>query len=166
MEYKKGDIIFFEWKSFASKIIQTYNLLKYGQKGPTHIGIIGDIQGEDVLIYEAIAKGFTKSWYPIEFLEREQYDHKRAKLLLKNIQENLEKYIGKPYGWLSILSLGLSWFFRFKIDINLSNSVICSEATAKFLYDSSNKKINIADEYNKPYQLITPFEVYYSQFLK
>ena len=165
---KKGDIVFFNWNNIGSIFVQIYNRLKYNKTGPTHVGVIGSISGDDVIIYEALSKGFTASAYSIKSLEEQKGKvwFGRSKSKLSNIEETLEKYPGKPYGWLSILSVALSWFLKFKINIDLSNSVICSEATAKFLYDASNKKVNIAKEFDKPYQLVTPMDIFKSKHIK
>ena len=52
--------------------------------------------------------------------------------------------------------------FAFTISTG-TKQIICSEAVARILYDSSNKKINFEKEFDKRYDLISPIDLYYSK---
>ena len=55
--------------------------------------------------------------------------------------------------------------FKFKfLKVTGANRLICSEAVARILYDSSKKKINFQKEYDKPYDLVTPQDIFVSKF--
>lgn len=89
---------------------------------------------------------------------KKQYD-------LAGVKKNAEKYLGNEYAWKDIILIVIHWFTGFKFGGD-SNSLICSEAVARILYDSSGKEINFAQEYDMPYDLITPVLVYDSIYLR
>ena len=171
MKYKKDQIVFFNFKSFYGKFIEFYNKLNYGEKGYTHVGIITKVDKKYILIHEAAAKGFIKSWYPIEWINEKV---KSKNLLIKPVNKKLlnvfktaEKYLGRPYAWFDIFGIIISFLFGFKfLKLTGANKLICSEAVARILYDSSNKQINLSSEYNKPYDLISPMDIHNSKWLK
>jgi len=172
MKFKTGDVVFFFYEdTFQARVVQYFNLIKYKNSGPTHVGIISKVKKDKVEIYEALGSGFVKNDYEKEWLENMitdwQIDVRRPKITLKKVKKICEKYEGKPYAWCDIISIGLSLIFRFKLNgLTGAKKVICSEAVARVLYDCSNKKINMAQEYEKSYDTLTPFELYYSLYLK
>lgn len=170
MKFKVGDIVFFKSNSFISKVIQFYNLREFGKKGFSHVGIVTKVLFNHVIIHEALSNGFTRSCYSFEYLNdklKGDLDIKKPKYKLKDVYKTAEKYLGRSYAWFDIFGIILSFLFRFKfLKITGANKLICSEAVARILYDSSSKKLNISKEYNKPYDLISPQEVYMSKFLK
>ena len=171
MNYKKGQIIFINWDNFYVKLIRFYNRMKYGESGFGHVGIITKVTKDSVQIHEAVSKGFVKSYYPKEFLNGKigegTIEVKETKIKLKDVEKNADKYLGRPYGWGDFIGIILSLITgcRF-IKITGASRLICSEATARILYDSSNKKINISEELDKTYDLLTPQDIYLSKFLK
>ena len=170
VKYKVGMCVMFNWNNPYSKIIRFYNRLKFGEDGFAHCGIITKIEKNRIQIHEAISKGFVKSWYPKWFL-----DEKIEKAIialgttkkLRNVEKIADKYLGKPYGWLDILGIGLSFIFGFRfLKITGAKNLICSEAVSRILYDASNKKINFEEEYGIPFDLITPMHILYSDYLE
>ena len=145
--------------------------MKYGESGFGHVGIITKVTKDSVQIHEAVSKGFVKSYYPKEFLNgmiaKGTIELKETKIKLKDIEKNADKYLGRPYAWYDIAGVIISFLTgcRF-IKITGTSKLICSEAVARILYDSSDKKINIAKELDKPYDLITPMDIYLSRSLK
>jgi len=153
-----------------SKIIRFYNRLKFGEDGFAHCGIITKVEKDKVQIHEAISKGFIKSYYPKNFLnkriEKGIIAIGTTKEKLKNIEKIADKYLGKPYGWLDILGIALSFILGFKfLKITGAKNLICSEAVSRILYEASNKKINFEKEYKIPFDLITPINILYSKYV-
>lgn len=169
MKFKVGDIVFFKGKSTYSWIIYSYNFMKYGEKGYSHVGIITKIKKDTVIIHEALSSGFQANDYEIWWLNNKlklgDINIRQTKLKLTNVFKNAETYYAKAYAWSDIFFIGLAFLTGFKFSITGANRLICSEAVARILYDSSNKKINFSKEYEKPYDLITPQDVFLSKYL-
>jgi hypothetical protein len=169
MTYKIGDLLFFNSNHIYSKIIRLYNKIKYGEPGLTHVGIIADKKEGYSLVYEALSEGFVCNWYEDWWLNLKIEEgiifKERTKIKLSNLNDNCENYLGRGYGWMDILAIGLS-LIGIDFKTTGASKLICSEAVARVLYDSSNKKINFEKEYNKAYDLITPMDIYRSEFLK
>jgi len=171
MEFKKGQIIFFRWPSFYSKLITLYNLKKYGEKGFTHVGIITNVKKNEIQIHEAISKGFVRSDYPIKFIENKIKEGiikvKESKIKLIYVEDYSNQYLGRPYAWYDIFGIFISTLLGFKfLKLTGTKKLICSEAVSRVLYDSSNKKLNLSKEYHKPYDYITPMDIFYSKQVK
>lgn len=175
MNYKIGDILNFTWDNIYGKIIKLHNYKHYGfskENRWTHSAIIGEIKGDDVIVYEALSKGFVKNTYTKtqlnKWIENGTMIVGRANVTLTNVKENCEKYIGTPYGFLDIFNIALYTIFGdFSFTINTkTKQLICSEVVARILYDSSNKKLNFEKEFNKRYDLISPIDLYYSKQIK
>lgn len=175
MKYKKGQILNFSWNNKYGKLIKLNNWITYGYSPVnkwTHTAIVGNITKDGVVVYEALKGGFTKNIYSQKQLDSwvdngnmiiGEVDFKLSK-----ITENCDKYIGTPYGFFDIFNIGLYVFFRqFMPTIPTgARSIICSEAVARILYESSDKKLNFETEFNKRYDLITPINLYYSKQIK
>lgn len=174
-QFKIGDVLNFSWDSVYGKVIKLYNYKEYGYSKEnkwTHSAIIGDIQGDNVIVYEALNKGFVKNTYSIKQLNnwlKNKYMIVGVPIKpLTNVTKNCEKYIGTPYGWFDIFNIGLYLIFKkFAFTISTgTKQIICSEAVARILYDSSKKQIEFEKEFNKKYDLITPIDLYYSKQIK
>lgn len=171
MELKEGDVLCFKWNSFYSSLIYFSNFVNYGKKGFSHCGIIGEIDKNKVVVYEALNRGFVKVYYGKT--EIDNYIHEgylniyRPKYKLSSVKKNCENFLGRSYGWLDIFAIGFYTIFgdyALKWSAN-ANKIICSEAVARILYKSNNK-INISKEYNKKFSYITPMDISESKFLK
>lgn len=169
VKFKTGQLVFYRGKSFYARFINSYNLIKYGEKGFSHVGIITQVKNDHVVIHEALASGFVKNDCGKLWLENKidsgDIEIKFPKKKLTHVLINAEKYLGVGYAWSDIFFIGLAFLIRFKFQITGANRLICSEAVSRILYDSSNKKINLSEEYNTPYDLITPMDVYNSDYL-
>lgn len=167
---KVGDIVFFKSNGLYGKIVSLYNRLNYDMPGFGHVGIITKV-GDKILIHEAVGEGFIAGYYSKEYINEKIESGKivisKPKKKLTYVLEHANNYLGRPYGYLDILSITLAFFtgFRF-LSLTGSKKLICSEAVARILYDSSNKEIDFSKEYNKPYDLITPMDIYLSTQLK
>ena len=162
MKYQIGQILNFRYyDGIMQKLIVFGNLIRYGEKGATHSALVYDVNDTDVIVAEALGNGFTISPYEKWWVDARIEDGtiRVGKTIepLTNIQENIKKYEGTPYGWLDLINC--AWYILFgKAAFSFSNgakSLICSEAVARCLYDSS-KTINFEKEFNKPYDCITP----------
>jgi hypothetical protein len=172
---KIGDILNFSWISKGDRLVKTHNYLMYGfsrKNKWTHSAIIGDMIGKDIIVYEALYEGFVKRVYSIEelniYISNGNMTVGRTKKILTNVKENCEKYLGTPYGYTDIFSIILYTLFgksSFKLSTN-TKKLICSEAVARIIYDSSGKKINFEKEFNKRYDLITPIDLYKSRYIR
>lgn len=177
MKFKVGDVVFFRSDSIISKLISIYNLRYYGEMGFTHVGIITKVEKDKVLIHEALSNGFVKTKkngklnyynndYILKQMEEGSMDVLSTKLKLKNVYKTSEKYIGRPYAWFDIFGIALSFLFNFKFTkLTGADKLICSEAVSRILFDASNKKINLSEEFNKPYDLIAPQDIYNSKYV-
>ena len=178
MKYKIGQIVFFKGNGFFSKLIKTYNFINYGETGFSHTGIITKVERDRVIVSEALSNGFIntrkdgspnyyyKTWLDMKKRKCE-IDIKTPIFKLINVEKNTNKYIGIPYGFLDILGILISLVFKFRfISLTGAKRLICSEAVARILYDSSNKKINFQEEFNKCYDLISPMDIYKSKFVQ
>lgn len=166
---KVGDVVFFEGDGFFSSCIKHYNMINYYCSGWTHVGIITEIKKDNVLINEALSNGFVRNTYSISYVEERIKEGtmklKTPKKRLTKVKEHADKYLGRGYGWFDIFGITISMLTGFKfLKITGANKLICSEAVSRILYDSSNKKINLSRELNKPYDLITPMDIYLSEF--
>lgn len=169
MKFNVGDVVFFKGKSFYSTLIYSYNFIKYGESGYSHVGIITKIKKSTIVIHEALGSGFQandyEKWWLNNKIELGDIKIRQSIIKLTNVYKNAEIYYGRGYAWSDILFIGLAFLTKFKFSITGANRLICSEAVARILYDSSNKKINFEKEYNKPYDLVTPMDIFLSKQL-
>lgn len=161
-------VIFFGWDTFYGKLIKFHTRSKW-----THVGVIVEEDDTSYTIAEALNKGLTISKYNIEALNKAE---KEGKCIIKTIstrtspakfKQICEKYEGVPYDWFSIINIALySILGRLALNFKGPRALICSEFVARVLYEASNGRINFEDEYNKPFDLITPIEIFKSRFFK
>ena len=169
MKYKIGQIYF--WRStddLFGKAINYFNNKSFPNNEwlPTHVGIITDIRGQDVLIHEAGQNGFSSSLYWSTNLDKaiEKGSCKIGECneKLTDVFENAEKYVGIGYGWLDIISLAIQYFTGLDLFDTGKNKIICSEAVNYVIYDST-KKVNFAAEYGISPDEITPSHIFLSK---
>lgn len=167
--YKTGQVIMFNWKNWYSNLIRFYNHKYYGIKGWSHCGIIIEVSKNEVLIAEAIAKGFVITWYPKWFMDEKISENKitigESKIPLRNIKKITYSYEGTPYSWVDAFGILLS-LFGIIIKLTGAKKVICSEIVCRILYDASNKKLDFEKEFDKPFDRITPTDIFLSKQLK
>lgn len=172
--YKPGQIVNFSNNHLFAKLIKFRNLLVYGELGWSHSAIITDIYKDHVLIHEALSQGFVSNkyekWWLNMKLERGEIAIGTSKVKLKNVLKCANNYKGRPYAWWDIFNIFFSWIsgrssliWRF---FKGPKYLICSEAVARVLYDSSDKKLNLEEEFNKPYDMIEPTDLFKSSQLK
>ena len=91
-----------------------------------------------------------------------------SKVKLKDVRECAMFYLGKDYGIFDIFRIGFHWIFNVGKPMirSKTKSLICSEAIAKILYDASNKKINLEEEFGIPYDFIEPMHIHKSKYIK
>jgi hypothetical protein len=171
----KNKVFFINSDSIFSKLITFYNYVKFGSSDATHVGIVAAEDKCNILVFESLAKGFTRSVYEKDWIEKQIKDGrvelKQTNKLIKNVKKTCEKYEGVKYGKINIIihaiNLFLTSFLKFKI--KYSDGIVsmhCSEAVSRVLYDCSNKRINFEKEYGKPFDNVSPQEIYMSKFLK
>jgi hypothetical protein len=160
MKYKIGQLYFVrDTSELFGKGINYFNQKKFPNNKwlPTHVGIITDIRGTDLLIHEAGPNGFTSSLYSMEGVDK-QIETEYAKIgecneKLQDVFVNAEHYLGIGYGWLDILDIAIHYYTGLDLFNTGKNKIICSEAVNYVIYDST-KKVNFAAEY-----LVSPDEV-------
>jgi hypothetical protein len=168
MKFKEGQIFF--WKGeygLFSKSINYYNKKKFGRSDCTHCGIIAEVNRDTVLIYEANKNGFEQNYYEIKWLNNQielgivhigECNEK-----VTNVLKNCEKYKDIKYGWIDIVMIGLSFILGKKLMvITGKNSIICSEAVCRVLYDCT-KTIDFQAEYGLLFDYITPEHIFLSK---
>ena len=70
-KFKVGQVLNFYWNSAYSNIIRINNWIEYGnfkKNKWSHSAIIGEIKGNDIIVYEALKDGFVKNPYTIRQL--------------------------------------------------------------------------------------------------
>jgi hypothetical protein len=173
---RPGDILLFNWdEGWFRNLIRAFNYQKYGISGWTHAGIIVNSDKDKVLVYEALSTGFEdknylgeKNHYDKAFIKKEvKSGHilvMRPKKKVYNVKEYSDRYLGSPYGWADIIGLVLFSCFKFRfLKLTGAKKLICSEAVVRCLYDASNKQIDFEKEFNKPFDYITPTDIYLSK---
>ena len=168
MKFKTGDVVNFNWEGgLFSKLIRYYNIFNYGESTATHSGIISKVTGSSVWIHEAIdgrKKEFGPYEYSIEWMMKSKEQGiitiRRPTVSVKKINEICMSYEDFQYDWISILLMPFTFFKA------TPNSVFCSEAVARILYDVSDKKLNIAEELEKDYEKISPMDLQITSQLK
>lgn len=174
MEYKEGDVVFFNWNNPYAKIIRLYNKLTYGNLGWAHVGIITEVQKDKVLIYEALYKGFTdiawngeKNYYTKSGLEdlisKNQVLIKSPIKKLEDIKEHSDKYLGLDYAFTDILNIITGTFFDKRFFKPTAYRMTCGEVVARILYDASNGKLDISSEFDKHFDEIAPMDLFISK---
>lgn len=148
----EGDIVLFSHTRLFDRLVKWFTNSDY-----SHIGIIYSAGGKSIKVGEAWGTGFDIRKRRVE--EIHACKVRRSKTQLKNVQKNLNKYIGSRYDKLNILGLILYKFIRLRVFETSAKNLTCSEASARFLFDSSLKKINFETEFNKPYDYITPADL-------
>lgn len=161
MSLKVGDVVNFNWnKGLFMRAVTLYNKLHYGKSEATHSGIVSRVEGEKVYIMEAV-RTFKEEEYDLWWLDLRIKDGtitiRRANANLTNISENIKKYEGLKYDWLSIILL------PFKLFISSSKLLFCSEAIGRILYDSG---VDVASELGIDYEKLTPMDLQISKQLK
>ena len=147
-----------------SKIIK-----KFIKGNWSHVGNVYDIENNKVLIAEATAQGYIINKYTIHSLYSKFLKHHFAVGIpfeeIFDIEKNIKKYENKPYGFINLLLIAIKLTFKKSFSGDGEKTLICSESSAKVLYDSSCKKINLAKEVNLDYDYITPYETYKTKYI-
>lgn len=151
---KKGDVCLFKKNnSFISKAIALVTT-----SSRTHAGIIYGFSKGFVCCAEAQSNGFTLINYSNkEFnnLLGNKILLRRSKQKLYAVQRTINKYLGRPYDYKDLIFILLNKITG-KFFPDTSKKLICSEAVARVLYDSSRKKIDFEKEFKKPFSYVTP----------
>jgi hypothetical protein len=166
MKYKTGQIFFwYSTSNLFGKAIDYFNQKEYGQSDTTHCGIVANVS-DKVIIYEASSKGFKSSEYAISWLDEQVKKGivhiGEVKQKMNDVEENCKKYQGIKYGWLDILGIAFFYLTGYKLSLTGKNSIICSEAVSRVVYDST-KSVDFQKEYNINYDLITPQQIFMSK---
>ena len=171
MKFKIGQVVLFNnTKSLFGKLITFYNQTTYGESKTTHAGIIAEVNDKILIFESASMSGFKPYSYEKEFLEEKIKNGEiiisTPRVKVKNVKECCNNYRNIRYAILDIVAIALYWATGFKIKMTRSTKLICSEAVVRVLFDASQKKIDFTKEFHKPYDLITPADIYYSSQMK
>jgi hypothetical protein len=158
-----GDIVLFKNPGIYMKLISLYNYIVYKESKACHAGIVSKVKGNNVWIHEAIPElkstDFKAHKYTIKQLRDKKVIVRRCPFKLKNVQKTIESYEQTYYDWISI------FLMPFKLSVNSTNLMFCSEVCARVLYDCSEKDLDISAELRKPYEKITPMDLYLTKQL-
>lgn len=176
MKFKKGQVLLFNWSNPYANLIRWRNKFKYGKEGWAHCGIITDKrvheEEEQVLVHEAISRGFVSSWYPVFWLQERIKEGRvligETNLKLSTVKKHADNYLGRGYAWFDIFNIALYWILG-KAATTISTgakSLICSEAVCRILYDASSKRIDFEKEYGILYDFIEPQHIRESKQMK
>lgn len=168
MKFKVGQVLNSRGTSFFMKLVRLRNKIRWGLDGFSHSSIIGEVLDDDVIVYEALSKGFVKNKYEKWWLEARidegTYIIGTANAKLTKVKTHCEKYLGTPYGWTDIWAIFKYWAFGRNALVDTdTRALICSEAVCRILYDASNKKIDFEEEWKVPYDEIEPMHIYLSK---
>jgi len=173
MKYKSGSAVLFNKnESIFTKLITAFNHANYGESKCTHAGIIAKIERRKILIFEPVnlREGFVGYWYDRKYFESLIQSGEiligQPNNYVTHVLKHAKKYENTKYGILDIFAIAFFWLTGFKIKTTGAKKLICSEAVVRILYDASKKRINFEREYNKPYDLITPMDIYLSKQIK
>ena len=186
----KVRVIFFSGNHLYARLIRFSNNIAYIRKYGfnrfftderrdevkwNHIGLIADEDSDNYVIYEALNQGLVKNNHRKNVLKRRIEDQEvEIKSIyihgtdVEQVIKYCEKYKGNLYDWKSIFHIGLYTIFG-NYGLHMSKGakkLICSEFVARVLYEISDKKINFEEEFNKPYDYITPADLYQSRQIK
>ena len=171
MKYKVGQIYFTNGEGIFPSLIRFYNRANFGERGWSHAGIVTKVTKDKVNIHEALAQGFVESTYTKDDLENKiregicafrDVDHR-----LTNVKKHADNYLGRGYGFTDIFGIATSFLFGWRfLKVTGASRLICSEAVSRILYDASNKRVNLEEEWDKPYDLICPQEIWLSEHMK
>lgn len=173
VKFSSGQVVLFKGKGVYSSLIRLANKIHYPKsldRDWTHAGIISVVDESlgTVLIGEALNDGFVESTFGIGELNTLIQQGKAIigtpKQELDDVELVIQGYLGSPYGWLNILHIAIYTItgktaFKFLG----AKDLICSEVVCRVLYDCSNKKIDFTKEFGKPYDIITPQDLYVSK---
>jgi hypothetical protein len=151
---KVGDVVFFNWKEgFYSKCITFFNTLKYKCSLTTHAGIVSAIEGDYVLIHEAVyqdGEDFKANPYLSSWIVQNCIVGRSKAKITGSIKDTCKKYESINYDWLSI------FLMPFRLTFNSTKNMFCSEAVARVLYDCTDKQFNV-----KNWEKLTPMDLLY-----
>lgn len=160
---KTGDLLLVNGNSIVSRIIK-----KITTGEVNHIGVIYD---KDTIFETDI------SWGKAEFHKLEKYDNKKVIILRMrkledrvSVQELCEKYNGTPYSIIDIATnLLLSPFNdsirqKFVRTVGTKKFMICSEMSAKILYEASGYKPFAKYEGLTPQDILTKIRLDWKQW--
>lgn len=161
---KVGQIFFWNGGSegFLGKAITYFNMKTFGRSDCTHCGIISYVGDYAIEIYEAGNKGFFPREVSKEWFEQPQVKIGECKEKVSDVLQACEKYEKIKYGWFDLIAIMLKYYTGLNLNITGKNSLICSEAVCRVLYDCS-KSIDFQKEYKIPFDLITPEHIFLSK---
>ena len=165
MKLNVGDILLFRWNVPFNKLVGYFNKIVHGDEAYSHVAIVTEVRGGDVLLHEALAKNgkFIASYYSISAIEQWMKEGRclrgKTTIPLVDVKHYADAYLGKPYGYKTLWYIILFKIFGWKLlaESEGVNSLICSEAIARILYDASDKQIDFVKEFGIPYQFIEPY---------
>lgn len=168
---RTGDNVYFRKnKSFISRSIAFFTSSSY-----THQGKIYEIFENEIIVYEAQAKGFYPVSYPIaEFMDKVESMEFVVKKPIKKyswtdeqMQDSLDSRKGTPYGYFDIAVIALNKITGKILFPTSGKKAICSEECAYQDFLFSNGSVDLRKEYNYPdFSLVTPDDSYNSKSFK
>lgn len=164
MKYKVGDVILFKSNgNFIEDAICYVTRSEY-----CHVGIVSEVHQYHIVVAEALTSGFTKRNHGIKALSEkpDKFTVLRSKKKLTDINKHIDKYLGTTYGFIQLVAILLYRYTGYNVYDNGTKELICSEAVARVLYDSSQQLLNFEEEFLKPYDYITPADIAVSKQLK
>ena len=150
----KLNLYFCKWDTYFSNAIRMITGDEW-----SHVGIGYEIEQSKHEIWEALNEGFIHSTYGFnpEFMEIHTID--LPNLSKKQFRDNIVKYEGKGYDWISIINiLCMLTIKKPLINIKGQRRLICSEAVALVLKDLGI--VSLGEVFKKDEDYITPQEVY------
>jgi hypothetical protein len=169
MKFKVGQVLNSKGNGFFGRLIRYRNSIVYDSKHSwTHSAIITEVREDKVLVHEALKQGFVANYYEKQWLEKKidegHYVIGETKIELEDVLTNVRKYEGREYGFFDIFNIIFYWIFgsEVKFFFTGAQNLICSEAVARILYDSSDKKIDFEKEFLIPFDLIEPMFLWQS----
>lgn len=161
-----GDVILFDnRKSFFGFLVGKFTSAKY-----THAGIVYEIADKHLLIAEAIGNGFSVTKYSkkklIKRLKKSTIEIRRSRKTLVDVKKNIDALLTTPYAYVGLIKIALNKLFKFNFEGNGDETGVCSEMVSIVLRVSSGGVINVADEFNKIEDFVTPKDLHNSTLLR
>ena len=174
-----GDVLqFFDTSHWFSKIIQWYNILYFGHRGPVHSAVIHTADRHKVIYTEAVADGVRNVTVPrdefIQMINSDLYALMGPEKQIRKFRVQpsilLDSMNHTPYGFLQLLGIGTRFLFGWVPRIVkwfLGNKMmICSEVVVYFWWFNTGGKINLEEEYDLPRDFVTPMHIWLSKHFR
>ena len=143
---------------------------KFTKSKWSHSGLVYQHTKKYIWVAEAVANGYKVNRYSRKKLmkrwNKNTIQLRKSIKTLSSVKSHCDKYLDIKYGKLQLFKIAMFILFKKKYKVDDLKTLICSEGVARVLFDSSNKFINIANEFDCEYDYVTPYMISVSKLLR